>query len=361
MKVSAISIDDVWTSAVRALGLDEQSIAIDYPEAICASLRRAASFLCPATPRAVVDTVLEVLTPILDDPPTRDDLVTTLDQLISTGDLLELAEKVGDQTTRLLYLGPPSFIEVEPGRCLVTGVRPLSAPLLSADLNIAYEGHLRTVVLDPGTADARLRIEGLHKISAAQWCQQPSTLPAAEYVEQFRQRLGAAKTAGFVDGLTIMDPAARPTYYRGRWRAPATGDTGDFVGRRPQAYGADRWCFVRLADGAPERLLDLPVADSITPGRDDAWRLQAALDAVRRAPLSYRLRPLPRSESTATIIDLFSPLPSWAERYLGLIGTSVDKSRAALFSYRVPNAALSGLQSVLNEVLWMNSIIDGND
>lgn len=360
MRILTVTADEVAAASVHLLGLDEESVALDYPEAICASLRRAASFLCPTTPRAIVDTVLEALTPVLPEPPTRDDLMTVVDQLISTGDLLELTETANGRAARLLFLGPPSFIERSVGRYLLTGIRPRGMPLVSDEFIVEYEDHTRTAILDPDGAEASLRVAGLHKISSAQWIGQPSMVSAVNYLEQYGQRLSAARAAGFVDGLTIIDPTTRSTYYRGRWRTPATGDTGDFVGRRPQAYGADLWCFVRLMDGAPERMLDLPVDNVPLPARDDAWRLQAAIDALRGTPLDYRIRIIPGSEPAEEIVDLFSPLPSWAERYLGLIGLPVEKSRGALFSYRLPASAREGLESVLIGTLWMNAVTEGN-
>jgi hypothetical protein len=308
-----------------------------------------------------VDTVLEVLTPVLPDPPKRDDVMALLDQLISTGDLLELMEMIADRKARLLYLGPPSFVEKSAGHYLLAGIRPFGAPIVSGDFDVSYEGHTRTVTVVANGAEARLRAAGLHKVTKAQWVGQPTGTTAAEYVEQIRQRLSMAGLAGFVDGLTIIDPAANPKYYRGRWRTPAVSDTGDFVGRRPQAYGADLWCVVRLIDGAPERLLDLPLDYAVTPAHDDAWRLQAAIDAVNRVPLVYRVRPFPNTDTARHIVDFFSPLPTWAERYLELIGTSLDKSHGALFSYGVPDSALPGLSSMLTETLWMKIVTDRDD
>lgn len=360
MGIAIRTLGEVTALAVRALHLDEELFVLEYPEAICASLRRAASFLCPTTPRALVDSVLEVLSPVLDEPPTRDDLMSLVDQLVSIGDLLELSETTSDRTTRLLFLGPPSFVEKSVGRYLVTGIRPLGAALLPADIAIEHEAHARTVLLENDGADARLREAGMHKISVGQWIGQPAAVSAHEYVGQFSSRLDVARSAGFVDGLTIIDSSARATYYRGRWRPPSEGDSGDFVGRRPQAYGADRWCVVRLVDGTPRKMLDLPLDNAILPARDDAWRLQAAIDAGRHASQGYRVLAIPgATPANEYIVDFFSPLPSWVERYLELAGTSsVNKSRGALFSYRIPASGLAGLQSLLTGTLWMN-MIDG--
>jgi hypothetical protein len=356
MEFSPVSLDEVQATSIRTLGLDDRLFVLEYPEAIAASLRRAASFLCPTTPRALVDAVLEVLTPVLAEPPKREDLMELVDQLISTGDLLELIGVSEDRKARLLYLGPPSFVEKSPGCYLLTGVRPLAAPLVGDDIEIEYVLHTRTTALDPATGEGSLRASGLHKVNRQQWTGQPSVVSAAEFFAAYTQRLGVARAAGFVDGLTIIDPATKPRYYRGRWREPGAGDTGTFVGRRPQAYGADAWCVVSLVDGAPDRLIDLPLDSAATPARDEAWRLQAGIDAVNGTPLVYRVRPMPDAAKSESLVDFFSPLPTWAERYLELVGYAMDKSPGALFAYRVPDAALPALRSVLTETLWMKIV-----
>lgn len=358
MDCTPVSLEEARAISIRALDLDDQLFVLEYPEAIVASIRRAASFLCPTTPRELVDVLLEVLAPVLSDPPKRVDLMEVVDQMVSTADLLELSDTSVDRRTRLLYLGPPSFVEKSPGRYLLTGIRPLAAPLVGDDIAVEYVLHTRTATLESTTAEASLRASGLHKISRSQWVDQPSAVSAADFVEGFRQRLSAARVAGQVDGLTIIDPATTPRYYRGRWREPVAGDTGEFVGRRPQAYGADVWCVVRLVDGAPERLLDLPINAVATPARDDAWRLQGAIDAVNSTPLPFRVRSMPNTATAELLVDFFSPLPTWAERYLELVGNPMDNSPGALFAYRIPDAALPALRSVLTETLWMSDMTD---
>lgn len=358
MEFLPVSLDEVHAISIRTLGLDDQLFVLDYPEAIAASIRRAASFLCPSTPRAIVDEVLEVLTPVLAGPPSRDDLMELIDQMISTGDLLELIGVSDDRRSRLLYLGPPSFVEKSPGHYLLTGVRPLAAPLVGDDIKIEYVRHTRTASLEPATAEATLRASGLHKVNRQQWTGQPGAAGAGQFIASYTQRLAVARSAGSVEGLTIIDPMTKPRYYRGRWREPVSGDTGTFVGRRPQAYGADAWCIVSLVDGAPDRLIDLPIDAVSTPARDEAWRLQAAIDAVNGTPVVYRVRPMPGEAATESLVDLFSPLPTWAERYLELVGSAMDKSPGALFAYRAPDAALPALRSMLTEMLWMNIVTE---
>lgn len=355
MGISLRTRDEAAWQAVAALGLDPDAFELSSTEVLTAALRRTASFSCPTSPRLLVDTVLEALQPLVSEGLRRDDLNELVDRLVAGGDLLELPDRTGDRAGRLVFLGPPSFIEKAAGVYLVSGTRPFGATLVPPDIKLTAEGHMRIAVLEPSEGEARLRSVGLHKISKSHWAGLPARVPAEEFLRQYRQRLAVARPAGGVAGLSIIDPSRDVTYYRGRWRVPAAPDTGDFIGRRPQAYGADLWTFVRVADGAPERLLDLPVDFAVTPGRDDAWRIQAAIDASRDAPQLFRVRAVPGEQAElAYIIDFFSPLPTWADRYLELVGSAVDRAHGALFSYRLPADELSGLQSVLTETLWMS-------
>jgi hypothetical protein len=182
-------------------------------------------------------------------------------------------------------------------------------------------------------------------------------MPAGELIRQVRERLSAAGPAGVVEGLTVIAPEEKVTYYHGRWRSLKPADSGMFVARRPQAYGADLWCVVLVASGAPARLLDLPADDPAAPGHDEAWRVQAALDATAGSPPVFRVGGTSGTGASASrTADFFSPLPRWAERYLQLTGMAVPRAARALFSYRVPEAAMPGLADFLANMLWMRQI-----
>jgi len=360
MKPSVIPAATAAKLAVKTLGLDEQSVGLFSAEALCASLRRAASFLCPATPRQIVDAVLEASRPLgANDAPTRDEAMEDLDLLIASGDLLELRQETG-QSTRLLFLGPPSYVEREPGKYLLLGIRPFGGSLVGSELaqQVQYEGHTRTIEVAAQVARMRFAALGLHEISPDRWTAQPRRLAAAILVEQLRDRLAAARPSGEIEDLLVLDPSTSVRYYRGRWRAPTRTDSGDFVARRPQAYGADLWCFVRLSDGAPQRLVDFPLDNPAAPARDEAWRLQAAIDATRGHPQRYRAREVGGPDSDR-IVDVFSPLPGWAERHLELAGLAIQRAAGSLFSYRVAVAALPGVVELLADMLWMQAAPEG--
>ena len=123
-------------------------------------------------------------------------------------------------------------------------------------------------------------------------------------------------------------PPTPVRYYRRRWREPGPTDSGDFVARRPQAYGADLWSAVRLENGVATRIFQLPVDDPVVPARDEAWRLQLAIDAERGFPQRYAAEPFAGGGSS--VVKFFSPIPGFAERYLQLVGMPLGGDRPAL-------------------------------
>lgn len=356
MTISFANADDCAELALATLDVEIAEIDLFSAEGLAASLRRAASFLCPATPRQMVDAVLEALQPLRPDtPPERDDLNELVELLVSAGDLVELPPDP-HRRGRLLYLGPPSFVEKHPGHYLLMGIRPYGAPLLGAEVatGVRYERHVRTVELDPASAGQQLRALGLHPIAPDRWVAAPARQAPEDVIVEARVRLDAAGTAGAIAGLTVLDPALPLRYYRRRWRPVRPDDTSDFVGRRPQEYGADLWCYVRITAGAPARLIDFPIAEPTAPGRDEAWRLQAAIDAALGRQHVFRVSPSSDAPG-CTVIDFLAPVPTWAERYLELLGTAVSEPRSALFSYLVPDAAVSRLTEFVGEMLWMRA------
>ncbi|MFL1376799.1 hypothetical protein [Nocardiopsis protaetiae] len=353
MKLTKLSAGDASALAVATLDLDADAVGLSSVEGIAASLRRAASFMCPTSPSRLVDAVLGALRPLHSDELKRDDLMDLLDQLVTSGDLLELRHG-NSHSTRLLYLAPPSYIERIPGTYLLMGVRPFGAPFISDGLAqmIEHEGHTRLLRVSPMTAETELRSRGLLPVSKDHWVARPRVESPSDFLARYRARLDVAAEAGQLDGLMLLDPTQKPRFYKGRWRPPADGDTGDFVARRPQAYGADLWCLIRFETGIAQRLIEFPVDDPVVPGRDEAWRYQAAVDAVCGTPQSFRLPPNDSPGDEVTL-DFFSPLPSFAERYLKIVGPTLGKTPGALFSFQLPTSAVTDVTRFLTDMLWM--------
>src|SRR6185295_17906791 len=123
----------------------------------------------------------------------------------------------------------------------------------------------------------------------SEWLRAPSAESFAEHFSRLDRLLDLAEPSREIPGLSLLDPEQSVRYYRGRWAEPRS-QSGRFVARRSQAYGADLWCYVQLREGHPERLIDFPTQGSQWRGCDEAWRLQMAVDARRGAPQRFRVR-----------------------------------------------------------------------
>lgn len=354
MEVSLVGPEEVAAAAVAALGLAESGADLLSPEGVSASLRRAASFLAPTTKRALRQAVADALAGL---PGWNKDSVggigQVLDSLVAYRDLLELPTET--ERVRQIFLGPPAFVPRGTGAFFVMGVRPEGRPLLDEDvpLEVTHEGHVRTVSgADAAEVEGLLTSLGFVRLEATQWVTAPRQRPAGEVIAEFDLRLSGALPGGDLGPIPLLDPAAPATFYRGRWRAAKRGDVGHFIIRRSQAFGSNLWCYAAVADGAPTRVLDLPAADLLSPGSDEAWYLQAAMDAVLGHPQRFRVRPGARSSSV--VLDLFSPLPGWAQRFVDLVGTRLMRSGpGALFSYLIESDDLTVITTFLEASLWM--------
>lgn len=357
MSIQRLTQTDLEAAAVAMLGLDQQATGLLSMEGLCASIRRAASLLCPATPRQLVDAVLDVLRPLSPELK-RDAIAEALDLVVSIGDLLEL--RSAESGVRQLYLAPPSYVTVRPGLHLLLGVRSNASPIVDESVvgaSVDYENHTRFLTLETDNTAASLADAGLHRMTAAQWARVPREEPASALIERAAFLLRQHQMPGEIQGLQIIDPATQVEYYVGRWRGLTCSDDGMLVGRRPQAYGAPVWCVLDVAGGIPRAVLDFPVDSSVMPGWDEARHLQAAIDQHRGQPQVFRIRSSGLPDGSR-LLDLFAPLPSWAERYITLVGTPMSRSKGALLTYRVSLDAEDSLTGLLTKSLWMTGTKD---
>ena len=350
MRLTALTADEARDRVLILLG-DGLYQSLESEEIVAESLRRAASFMCPTNSRRIVDAVVAALQPLTKESLSRVEVGEVLDRLIAWGDLIELPPSSdGDQ--RRLYLGPPSYIDGGDGRYLLSGIRPFGAPLLEGDIarEIARLGHARTIKLAVESGSTVLRRAGLRAMSRERWVGTPARIAASELIGALNARLDTGPRAGHIEGLRILDPETRPDYYAGRWREPASTDSGTYLARRPQAYGAELWSLVRLESG-PSKLLDFPLDNPLALGSDEAWRYQAAVDAERGVPQIFRVVECAAPEPS--LITFYSPLPRFAERYLDIVGTRMARTGGSLFAYSVPPDSIEATTRYLRETMWL--------
>jgi hypothetical protein len=281
----------------------------------------------------------------------------TLEAMIAHGDILEQRDVEEDSAhgvAMLLYTAPASFVARESGAVILLGVTSdqLSALPDEIEARIEYVGHLRRLSPLPGDdLRAELGQLGLMEISNDRWLKAPKSETPAQHLSRIDRLLDAAQPSRDVPGLLLLDPERPIRYYRGRW-VEARSQSGRFVTRRSQAYGAQLWSYTQLRDGNPERLIDFPVGGSRWRGCDEAWRLQMAIDAQRGEPQRFRVRP---GLGDARVIEFFSPVPMWAQRRWDAVGEPVPSS-GCLFAYRLAQAELAEEVRFAREELWLEEL-----
>jgi hypothetical protein len=356
-----LSAAEVHAQKVADLGLDPSAIDLTATESIAAALRRAAGFLCPCSAPTLIRAVLRPLESLVPDMEAmKDSIDTTLGRMVAHGDFIEQRDVGDDEGGRggiLLYAAPPSFVARRSGAALLLGVTPDEESPLPPELEarIEYANHIRRL---PAQVAGDLRSEllrlGLVELSFEAWLKGPLAETAAGHIAQMDRLLDGAPRSGSIPGLILLDPTRPVRYYRGRW-AELRRQTGRFVGRRTQAYGADLWCYVEVCEGLPERFFDLPLPGDRARGCDAAWWLQMAIDSLRDEPQQFRLHPGP----TATwVLDLFSPVPLWAQRRWDALGEPV-LSDGCLFAYKFHENEIAEELRFIHEMLWLGDLTAG--
>ena len=343
---------EVHALKVAELGLDSTAVDLTSVEAIAGALRRMASFLCPCAAATLVRGVVQPLRGLVTDIEDFKGKVVgeTLEAMIAHGDILEHRDVEEDSTNgaaSLLYAAPASFVVRKSGTVILLGIASELPDDLAA--RVEYTNHLRCLSPEP-SEDLRAILGelGLIELSYDRWLQSPSQETPAQYLSHIDSLLDAVQPSRDVPGLSLLDPERPVRYYPGRW-TNVHFQSGRFVGRRNQAYGADLWCYVELRDGNPERLIDLPLAGSRWRGCDEAWHLQMAIDAQRGCPQRFRVQPGPEG---TRVVQFFSPVPMWARRRLDAVAELVSGS-GCLFAYRLAEAEFAEELDFAREALWL--------
>jgi hypothetical protein len=350
-----VTVADADHMIVQALGLDPCQYDCGTVEVLAALLRRAASFQCPCSARALVRSVAESLQGLVAGDDLSTSIALVMDELLAYGDLTEVK---GTEGGALVYTTPPAFVTLDSGRTLLLGVAPESVDWLPAGLSgkVTHLGHVRSLPPMDRHVASLLKDAGYYELPHKLWLQAPRIAAPQEVYEKYlslQQDTGRLVEA---TGITILDPTRPVRYYKGRWR-PATG-TGHFVARREQRYGAPLWSFITLQNGQLTSLLDLPLQGTTLRGCDEAWWLQAAIDARNGTPQFAERVPIAGTDKVR--LRFFGPLPRWAQRQLDAIGEP-EPAKGALFSYAIPVSDLKFIQAFLAQHLWMTIVVGKGD
>ncbi len=354
-RITRAQLHELGTSA---LGLDSAALDLSSIEAVAGSLRRAASFLCPCEPRSLTDAVVQAVDPVVGAASNIRELVQdTLAAMVAYGDLIEAREGLDLRGYRrtLLYTAPPTFVLRRDGTAFLIGITPdQTTPLPEAFAGLAeHSRHVRRLRVDSREElRSQLKQYGLVELPLEKWLDIPESIGPSDYVARFDKALSTASSPGEVAGLTIVDSSKPVRYFPRRWVEPRS-HTGNFVARRRQRYGSDLWCYVELRSGSVLKLLDLPLDEGRWRACDEAWRLQAAIDAIKISPQQFAVTV--GTVKHVKVLRLFSPIPLWMQRRLDYAGEPVLAS-GCLLAYAIPELSIREEIDALKEKLWMQEV-----
>jgi hypothetical protein len=355
MTLTVISEAAAFTRVTEALrfpayAADGVSIAL-----IGQALRRAAHILAPCPRHELERAVRQSFKGFAADAEQLTDRTAdALDALLAYGDILEMQPPADDPWTispLIVRPAPPAFVSRRAGSMIIIGVAGEEITPLSSEVNkrLAWHGVLRILVPEgPENLRPFLTELGLIELSETTWLRLPSSESAPQYRAAWTRRLANTEPVSVVEGLQVLDIRRPPTFYFGRWVEPDSTLNGAHIGRRAQRYGAPLWCLVDLAAGVPRRFLDLALRRDRERPCDLAWRIQMAMDAYAGTPQRVRLRQVDHQ----VVLDFFSPLPSWAERRLAVVGERTAPHRS-LLSFLIPRTEVDETIKFMKDYLWI--------
>ena len=324
------SRDEIMSRTLAELRFSEPNVVPDH-ELVVALLLRGLWLWAPCTRAMATTNTLRALRVFNQRQIEREIIEFALDELITSGHIVELQSRVlyDGRLMSTLFVKPPCYITLESGALAISGFGRGSREQLPEKL--LTSGILSNSLILVSSSDAPkilddLEASGIKETRANLWINQPEFIEAQTRIDNISLK-AAARPVSQIEDLRLIDPASDVMYYSGRWTTQPTDDMRT-IGRRPQSYGADLWCFVDYS-GKQFKFVDLPSTAELTEGRDEGWISQLAIDFINDNRQKLRV-----SEPNRDILrlDFFSPIPGWVERRWALYGKK-SRPHGVLFSY----------------------------
>ncbi|MGF9566947.1 hypothetical protein AAIH70_25930 [Neorhizobium sp. BT27B] len=351
--ITSISSAEVLTTTHRFLGVsDGGSVGRSY---LAAALRRLAGTVCPCSPKTLVRAMVDCHRGLVDDAHEFSEKVeVVIDDLISIGDLLEINDVAAiDELIRgtWVFAAPPSFVMHLGNVAQIIGLSSDEQTPLPAEVRdrVRLEGVTRRLYPKDNEDLRNLLLSlGLREIYSEVWLRFPKVIPAKDLVDRADRQLSELGPSGTLDGARIFDHLSEHRGYRSRWE-PLKRQTGRFIVRRPQPYGADRWGYGEVSGGEVCKLLEFPDSNDRRRACDIAWRLAMALKALAGSNVTYRLI----QNHDFGSFDFHFPLPDWAKRSLAFAGQQVEP-RGCLLSFDIAVGQVPSAEQFLKSYLFLS-------
>ncbi|MEX2374325.1 MAG: hypothetical protein WD942_01910 [Dehalococcoidia bacterium] len=357
-------IDPREVSSRDALAIVAESLGVPYQDSfpgscweavIAQSIRRTSSVIGPLPKRGLTDSVHRALSALYVADDLRDRVNDAVDDLAQQSELVtDEAASDGNRTTVYRLIGPRVVLH-DSGIGVVQGEGPDGQSILPDELrqSLHWRGGTRLLLVSD-ESQAILRSLGFFFQDFEVWVKEPGFESASQVVEHFKPEASDPRD---IEGLTVIDPNAQVSYYRGRWRELRSTDDGLMVGRRSWDYGDGWWCVVLTRGGTVVGHQDLHPS-KLTTSADQAWLVQCAIDHLNATPQLYSI-----SESGGTAsggaLSIYSPVPSWISRRWTVLGESVKPARGALATWRFLDAETLHIEAEhLRKTLWLEPITE---
>lgn len=346
-----LSVSEASSLTIESLGFDSAYVDLETPEILAALVRKAGSVLCPCSEEALARTIVRLIQPLVTTESLYEVVRDHIDQVVGYGDLVEATDEEGKT---LVYLAQPSYIKTSETRFLFFGVIPDGEDPIPPGLRTHVTPVLysrRAEVADSKQAEQALLEAGFIKLTTESWLRCPVASAASVFVQRYDDALSNAGPAGSPDDVFIVDYSLPVTYYKGRW-TKLKKQTGRFIARRSQGYGAPLWCYIEATEGIVNRLIDFPLFEDRWRGCDEAWHLLQALDSPQH-PQQLRIRPGRTTQEA--LLELYSPVPEWAVRRWEAIG-SRTVSRGALMTFVIASSQVDAECNFAKERMWLERV-----
>jgi hypothetical protein len=350
--VALTSRHDAIKNVAKSLGLPDAVATLDATNnaLVAQSLRRSVYIAAPCGTRVARTLVTTALAPLAEDAEDFDARVSeTLDDLIATGDLLEMRRETADGMELVLRPAPPAFIKRKDETFILLGVAGDEiTPHFDQTVTYRVSG-LRTLAAEDSAACSASMLEmGLIELSSSFWLYAPPPCDAKSFRDGWLAQLPQSSSPEKLDDLEILDTATPTTFYKNRWRPLRDKDAGFFLARREKRYGPKLWCLVEVQGGLVQKLVDVHSKDARIRDCDEGWRIQAAFDVLAGASQKVDVA----LKSDKALLSFYSPIPAWAIRRLSLIGERVKPARA-LLGFEIPRQNADDEIRWLEETLWL--------
>lgn len=349
MKV--ISRTEAEALSLASLGFAASKSNFADNQVLIELVRHVAAVECPCAKQEIVRTVQKLLLPLLNEEELRDRILAVVDGLLDYGDLIESPIDDSEDVRQLVGLAAPSALSVSETRLLLLGLTSGETDPLPSEFRpyFARRGFAKFLdVENASVAMSKLYESGYLLITQDEWGLLPPIVRASTLVDNYKRLFRNDVIVGTLEGLEILLPERCVSFWPGRWTEKHFPD-GDFVARRSRRFGENAWCFVRISNGIPTGLVDLPTKHYRFRACDEAWHLQQAIDSIRGVAQQFRVT---EGYQQSFLFEFYSPVPQWAHRQWNAIGEQASV-KGALFGYRFPASLVESVKQFAKSRMWL--------